>query len=391
MRIKLKNTKEQNELLKALIDKDPIKRLQAREAFARALTEPILTVIQQMATLSAVFTNFPFDKYTGLRMIPLDRYWDIKQTDMIRVWSQARPGGLPTQQTHPNTEMPFTTYRLDSAISFDEKWIRFNQVDIVSKDLTRLAQELLAKREKNAAGMLLGALAGASTTVALNNQNTTEFKHIIRSHFANQLLPQDYNRLFTRAKRIRSSWQGGTPSLSQSRGVTDLFVSPEVEQFLRGLAFNPWNTEAGPTSTVGTEVGSTVGIPGTDAQREEIFRNGGTPTFYGVAIHCLNELGIGYRWNEVFDTAAGAIDYGNYGDGTSATTFDGANEEIVIGVDRSMETLLRPVAVDSEIGSEMVLKPDDQFVSRQEKVGFYGSMEEGYLIVDDRALTGIIV
>lgn len=390
MKIKLKKTPEQLELLQALIDKDPIKRIKAREEFARAISEPILTVIQQGATLSAVFVDFPFDKYSGLRMIPLDRYYDVKHVDYVRVWSQSRPGGLPTQFTHPNSEMPFTTYRLDSAIAFEEKWIRFNQIDIVSADLTRLAQELLLKREKNAAGILLGALAGASTTVRVGSNDTT-FRHVMRSQSANQFQIHDYNRLFTRIKRIRSSWAGGTPNTEQSRGLTDLFISPEIEEYLRSMAYNPINTRAGVTDTTGTSAGSTVGIPATDAQREAWFNSAGAPTFFNVALHTLNELGVGYKWNTLFDTAAGSTDFGAYGDGTSATTFDGAAEEILIGVDRSMETLLRPVAVDSDIGSEFSLKPDDQFVARAEKIGYYGSMEEGYIVVDDRALCGMIV
>ena len=64
---------------------------------------------------------------------------------------------------------------------------------------------------------------------------------------------------------------------------------------------------------------------------------------------------------------------------------------IVEGVDLSRESMLRAVATDSETGAEFDLVVDDQFVSRSQKIGYYGSLEEGRMILDDRVLTGLIV
>ena len=66
-------------------------------------------------------------------------------------------------------------------------------------------------------------------------------------------------------------------------------------------------------------------------------------------------------------------------------------EELIIGVDLSRESMIRAVATDSESGSEFDLVVDDQFVSRSQKIGYYGSLEEGRMLLDDRVLTGIIV
>jgi hypothetical protein len=35
--------------------------------------------------------------------------------------------------------------------------------------------------------------------------------------------------------------------------------------------------------------------------------------------------------------------------------------------------------------------PDDQFVARSEKIGFYGSLEEGRVCIDSRAVAGISI
>jgi hypothetical protein len=47
------------------------------------------------------------------------------------------------------------------------------------------------------------------------------------------------------------------------------------------------------------------------------------------------------------------------------------------------------VAVDAENGAEFNLVADDQFSIRQAKVGWFGSIEEGRVVLDDRAIVGI--
>ena len=53
--------------------------------------------------------------------------------------------------------------------------------------------------------------------------------------------------------------------------------------------------------------------------------------------------------------------------------------------------MIRPVAVDGENGGEFNLIADDQYSIRQNKVGYFGSIEEGRVVLDDRALAGIVV
>jgi len=49
------------------------------------------------------------------------------------------------------------------------------------------------------------------------------------------------------------------------------------------------------------------------------------------------------------------------------------------------------VSVVSETGATFDAVPDDQFVQRSDKIGFYGSLEEGRGCVDGRAVAGIVV
>ena len=65
------------------------------------------------------------------------------------------------------------------------------------------------------------------------------------------------------------------------------------------------------------------------------------------------------------------------------------NLDMVIGLDRTRESMIRAIATDAESGSEFSLNADDQYSVRQQKIGYYGSIEEGRMIIDNRVLTGI--
>ena len=67
------------------------------------------------------------------------------------------------------------------------------------------------------------------------------------------------------------------------------------------------------------------------------------------------------------------------------------DDELVLGIDRSRESLVRPVAVDADNGGEFNLIADDQYSIRQSKIGYFGSIAEGRIVVDDRALVGTAV
>jgi hypothetical protein len=264
--------------------------------------------------------------------------------------------------------MKIATYTLDSALSFDRRYAAKSRMDVVSKTFTRMAQEILLKQEKTSANLILTALANATT----NGKD-----HIINAGTSGRFLLNDLNRLFTLAKRINTSFSKGTPVSRSSRGLTDLIVSPEVVQELRAMAYNPINTKGSPAGGTPTD-----GIAAPEDMRTAIYNSAGIPEFYGVSIMEANELGVGQKFNTIFGAVAGA-------GSTTAQTFD-ASKEIIIGLDRSRESLVRAVAVDSENGSEFSLTADDQYSIRQNKIGYFGSLEEGRMVLDNRALVGVI-
>jgi hypothetical protein len=212
---------------------------------------------------------------------------------------------------------------------------------------------------------------------ALANATTNSKAHVLASTTAGRFTLADLNALMTLAKRISTSFVGGTPEAGQGRGITDILVSPEIVEELRAIAYNPINTKSSPA--VVADSGATAqDVQTADVIAQQAFNAAGAPEFYGINVIELNEFGSGQTFNKVFDAEYGSA-------------FSEGSEEIVVGIDRSRESLIRPVAVDSESGGEFNLIADDQYSIRQSKIGYFGSLEEGRIVLDDRALVGKIV
>lgn len=361
MKITLKRTDEQVELVKAMASRNRDVAYEAQQALAEFIGPVLAEVVNQAPTLSNLFTNFQFNEMDS-PSIPLDLYYDVTAPDYVKVYSTTVPGGLPTNTVTPTvSEMKFNTYRLDSAVDFDKRYAAKSRMDVIGKTFTRIAQEILIRQESTSANLILGALQGAET-----NGNS----HFDIKTTGDSLILDDFNKLLLKAKRINTAWTGSAPEGGRAKGITDLIMSPEQVKGLREMAYNPVNTN----NPAGTD------IPATDSMRDAIYNNGGVPEFFGINIMEINELGPNngvVADNEKFTKVWNGL--------------DGAKDrsDLVIGLDRSRESLFRAVALDAETGSEFSLLADDQYSVRQSKIGYYGSMEEGRMILDDRVLTGI--
>ena len=369
MKISLKRTPEQVELVKAMASKNRNVSYEAQVALAEFIGPVLAEVINNAPTLSNLFTSLQFNADDN-PSIPLDLYYDISDEDYIKVYSASVAGGLPQNQVLPtSSEMKIATYSLDSALSFDRRYAAKSRMDVVSKTFSRMAQEILLKQESTSASLVLGSVADASTN---------SLDHLISAGTNGRFLLDDLNKLFTRIKRINTSFSGGTPANGRGRGLTDLIVSPEVVEELRSMAYNPINTKTSPAGD------TTSGIPATDDMRNAIYNSAGIPEFYGVSVMEINEMGGGQKFNTIFGGLATA------GSVTARTFTDSTNQELVLGIDRSRESLVRAVAVDEDSGSEFDLIADDQYSIRQKKIGYFGSLEEGRAVLDNRALVGVI-
>ncbi|MAM17543.1 MAG: hypothetical protein CME35_01070 [Gramella sp.] len=374
MKLKFKNTPEQVELIKAMGSKRPETSREATEAFAAFIGPVIQQVLLQADTASAIYSNVEFDEDDN-PSYPLDLFYEQRNADnYVTTWSQNMAGGLPSSQIAGAQELKIQTYRLDSAVSFLKKYARRGRLDVVSKAVERMAQEILVKQERNAWAVVLKALSEGTAATA-----STKGSHIVNQVGSTALFNLDIlNAMITKAKRMNSSFASGSPAVPYSEGVTDLYVSPEVKQDVRAMSYSPIGNNA-------------------DASLPEDIKSGaykaaGIASIFGINIIDMLELGVGQKYNTLYDTFSDAagIAGGTSAAGASVTTAfaDGSSHEVCIGVDASRDALIRPVARNSESGSTFTALPDDQYSQRADKTGFYGSVEEGRVCIDARVLIG---
>ena len=383
MKITIKRTEEQLALVKAMASNNREEAYEAQAAVATLIGPVLNQVINNAVSVGSLFQTFTY-QHDDNPSLPLDLFHDITDEDYIQVYSQQVAGGLPYSQVFPaHNELKFSTYTLDTAYAFDRKYASKSRLDVVSKTFTRMAQEILLKQEKTAFNVIATALVNGSTKSSAGG-TAAKGNHVIGSITESVLTLHDFNRLITLSKRINASFSGGTPVGGSKIGVTDLLVSPEMVQELRAMAYNPINSRAG--------IGSnTTGIPATDALREQLYSAAGLPSFYGINIIEVLEMGVGQRFNKIFEAVRASAGVTLSGDAFDHGNFTLADDEILIGVDRSRDALIRPVLLDEGSTAELTVAVDDQFSMRQNKIGYYGRLEEGRVILDDRALVGLYV
>jgi len=370
MKIKLKNTPEQEALIRAMGSRVASESIAAQEAFAAFLGPVVSQVLQKAATAGQIFTDTSYDPDDS-PSFPLDLYYN-EGAGYVSVYSQNMAGGIPTSQdVFAGQELKFSPYRLDSAVSFTKKYARRGRLDVISKAVERMAQEVLVKQERNAWAVVLKALSSGSTQGLSHVINSGTGSGSSNMSFSVALLSQ----LMTRIKRINSAFNGtvgdSTPSAAFSKGVTDLYVSPEVMQAIRGFAYQPVSI-----STTNDALPTTLtNLP--DSAREEIYRGAGAQSIFGVNLVELLELGVGKKYTTLF------------GSFYTSSNFTAGNHEVLVGVDNSKGAFIRAIATNADTGAAFTALPDDQFNQRAEKIGFYGSLEEARVCVDSRAVAGI--
>lgn len=372
MNIKLKESPEQKELFRAIGSKNKTESINAMEAFAAFIGPVVSEVLLQASTAGMVYKTITFDENDS-PSLALDLFYD-EGTEFIQTWSQEMPGSLGTSHVEGFKEMKIATYNLTSAVSFNKSYARKARLNVLEKAVQRMVNEMLVKQERNAWVPILSMAA---------NANIAGLQTTFRSNATGIFGLHDLNQMITRQKRLNQSYANGTPSNLQSKGLTNLVVSPEVKEMIRGFCYQPMNTIVGTMTTSGA-----TAVPLPDTIRTEIFRSAGAQSLFGIEIADINELGVNQKYNTLFDTLAGGTAY-LQADNSSGSAVFAATSQIACGFDLTRDNFIHAL-IQGEEGNGVV-KPDDQFFSRQEKVGYYLSLDEGRVGVDARATCNIIV
>lgn len=379
----LKGTAEQVELIKQMGSPDKMKSMAAQAAFAAFMSAPVLTAIKEASLAAAIFRDIEFDEDTN-PTFPLDLYYNENYSGYLNIWSATMDDGLATNLVDvPVKELQLQTYDLKSAVSFLRKHAQNGRLDVVASSMDRLAQEYIHKQNINSFNVLMAAAA----TGAAKNGKPTAFstsgakKNVIRSA-GSALQMKDFSDLITQHKKINISQFGGTPASYKGVRGNDIWCSFDVMGQIREFAFNGVRTDSSVSTSNATDLPA--------SERAKIFSAAGASEFFGMMIHELAELGLSNSFNTLFDTYAGSNQYERI-DGTNASAFTSSSDEIILMTDASSGAFRRPVSLNSDNRGQLLIAVDDQFSARTKKIGFYSEMTEGFLVLDGRRVTGLML
>lgn len=371
-KVKLNQNKDTLEIIRTMASSEASKSWEAQEAIAAVIGPIIEQVLPIYDSSSLIYTDWTFNP-NDTKTIPLDMFLG-SGPGTVRVWSQQTAGGLPTNVVVPLGDYTYTTHILNSAVAAKKKVIKNAQVNVVEKMVERMIEEIVFQRQSNGWAVVMQA---AGTSV-----NGEGVSNVIQSTTADIFQADDFNRLKVLVDRLRTSWTGGTTMSTRGAvGLTDLFLSPEMMGQIRSWAYQPMNTRGVPDSNESTA----LGLP--DSVRTQIWNAAGIPSIFGVNLHQLLEFGVNRPYNFVFDNA--------YTAQGGAPSFDPTTQEVILGVNMGVTSFIRPIALDETLDidttSTIVVRPDDQFTAREEMIGFYTKVEEGYVGLDNKSVTAIIV
>lgn len=357
---------EINKMVKQLASRNRGEFDAAMEAVAAFIGDVVLNVVNQAPVISNLFQSVEYVEGTA-PSLPLDVYYDIRDRNYIQVWTQGAPGGLATSQVHGLNELMVSTYELDSAVSMLKKYARDARLDVLAATIERMAAEILVKQEYNSADVITAALGQA-------RYGTTQVPQGKKVDTANYFGMNDFNKIITLLQRIRPSWVGGTPVGGNT--ISHLIGSPEFMEQVRSIAYQPQNTRSGATATSGA-----TSLAAPEAVRSQVFDAAGNPSFFGVELINVYEMGVGQPYNTMFANRIGSTQF----DGSN--TFDGANDEVVIALSLNGNKRALSRLVETREGGALTVAPDDSFPMRSEKIGFWSKLVEGRVVTDARCMS----
>lgn len=384
MKLNFKRTPEQIALVQAMASVDRETATKAQNMFA-ALVGPLLSkVYLQEDTTQGIFKQqfYPDDNDLSF---PIDPYLNISQS-LFTVWTTQQAGSVFTNEIAPGIdEVKFMTTSLESAWSMNQKYIAKARLDVVAMALTRLLQEVLLKTNYMCWQTLFKFVSEAVDT---RNGNIGQF---YASRTAGIFSMDDYNSLLTRFRRLNASWVGGTPSNGGGQ-PTDFYLSPEQMEAFRKMAYNPINT-LGPNglalSTSNAGSAGVVALP--DDERAALYASAGVPTFYGINLNQLLELGKNQDYQVICSSYIGSTVLPYIGVAGSAVTFNAGTQELIIVVDATKDFAVKPIIAGKDYDATFTLQADDQFLARSKKVGQFGGVQIGAVCLENRAVVAMAV
>jgi hypothetical protein len=324
-----KFTDEQIALLRATASDNMDEAIAAQRALAAALTEPLRQGIFDEDNLNGIYQRMVLAPGAQANF-QLDFVKPGEEDLNFTAITLPKQGRIPERHVEGD-ELWVPTFRISNAIDWSLRYARDARFDVVKRALDVYRMGFTRKINEDGWHTLLAAADArglvVNDPVAQNGQFTKE--------------------LISKMMTAMTRNAGGN---GQAGNLTDVYLSMEAVEDIRA-----WDI---------TEVDMFT--------RRDILQSAGENlmTIYGVRLHPMTEYGVGQEYQLYMQNILGR----------AVTAVDPGDAEFAVGLDLSTnDSFVQPIRQELQTF-------EDPALHRQQRAGFYGWLEHGYAVLDNRRL-----
>ncbi len=312
-------------LMRAAASKDPLVRRDAQWKLAEAMSLPLRDGILSGNITDGIFQPYELP-YGQNPELPIDLLNPGEEDDFI-AWTNPGNGRIPEKQVESDY-ITLQTYGIASSVDMLLRYLRDANWNVMARALQVMEAGFTRKLNNDGWYTLLGAAADRNILV-------------YDADAANGFFSK---RLVSLMKVVMARNGGGNASSLRKRRLTDLYLSPEALEDIRNWGLDQVD----------------------EITRREIYTaaDGGITRIFSVNLHEVYELGTGNQYQLFFQNQLSG-------------TMPAGDVEIVLGIDATGGNLLMPMRED------LVVEVDET-MRRAQKIGWYGTMEAGFAVLDNR-------
>lgn len=317
-------------LLKETGSNDMQKACAAQHEFAQAMTMPLRKAVLIGSVIEGIFQQIPLEPGATAEY-PLDLIAPGMEGEHV-AYTNPGHGRIPERAVESDY-VAIPTYNIASSIDWLLRYSKEAKWDVAGRAMEVMRAGFTKKMNDDGWHTLLAA--GVDRNILVYDADAPA------GMFTKRLVS-------TLQNTMRRNSGGNTGSAGRGK-LTDLYVSPEALQDVRGWGLDQVDEITRREIYVATENGAPI------------------TRIFGVNLHDLDELGEGQEYQQFFLSQLGG-------------ELEAADRELVIGLDlSSTDSFVMPVKSPIEIF-------EDPTMHRQQRVGFYGWTEIGFGVLDNRRI-----
>jgi hypothetical protein len=299
------------------------KALEAQDQIAKAMEMPLRQAILVGDLLQ------PYQSIVQTERVieyPIDLLNPGQEDDFV-AYTNPGHGRIP-EKTVEGDYLTIPTYGITSSIDFLLRYARDAGYDVVGRALQVMRDGFVRKLNNDGWATLIAAAADRNIVVYDADANGSQFT----------------KRLVSLMRSVMARNAGGNSASLRKGRLTDLYMSVEGHEDIRN-----WNADQVDEVT-----------------RREIYsmQDGQVSRIFGVNLHEMYELGVDQEYQLFFEDVLGG-------------TLPAGDTEIVVGIDNQNPSFLMPIREELSVHA-------DPNLHRSQKQGYYGWMENGFGVLDNR-------